>query len=189
MKKEYKNVARSRAALRDAVVRSLNEGMSIEKITVSYLCEKAGVNRGTFYNHYSKVMDLVREIEAYYLSVLSATFEEIGVASNDTRIAFFKRVNRVIEENHSVAVAVTKCMPYDFQNDIQANFGKTNARFLALCFFGETPTKEQQNLIEIVGRGIASLYCSTIVGKTSMTTDEVAEAAVQLLGLIDPKKN
>lgn len=35
----------------------------IQSITVKELCEKASINRGTFYSHYNDVYDLVRQIE------------------------------------------------------------------------------------------------------------------------------
>ena len=186
MKKEYKNVARSKAGLQEALVRALNEGVPIEKISVSFLCERAGISRGTFYNHYEKVMDLIREIENYYLELVGAAFAEIGVGNRANRLAFFERVNRVIEDNHHVAVAVTKCMPYDFQNDIQAKFARVNVKGIAKCFFGDFPSKEEKNLLELVSLGIASLYCATIVGKSGLSTKEVAEASVKLLDCIDP---
>ena len=133
-----------------------------------------------------KVMDLIREIENYYLELVGAAFAEIGVGNRANRLAFFERVNRVIEDNHHVAVAVTKCMPYDFQNDIQAKFARVNVKGIAKCFFGDFPSKEEKNLLELVSLGIASLYCATIVGKSGLSTKEVAEASVKLLDCIDP---
>ena len=35
----------------------------IQKISVKELCEKAGINRGTFYSHYEDIYDLLEKIE------------------------------------------------------------------------------------------------------------------------------
>lgn len=40
----------------------------IEKITVQELCKTAGVNRTTFYNHYERPEDILREIVQQFLS-------------------------------------------------------------------------------------------------------------------------
>lgn len=42
-------------------------GKHIDRVTVKELCEKAGVNRGTFYLHYSTPNDLLREIEQQFI--------------------------------------------------------------------------------------------------------------------------
>ena len=43
----------------------------LEKITVQELCKTAGVNRTTFYNHYERPEDILREIVQQFLSSFS----------------------------------------------------------------------------------------------------------------------
>ncbi|MFR9208180.1 MAG: TetR/AcrR family transcriptional regulator [Lachnospiraceae bacterium] len=35
----------------------------IQSISIKELCESAGINRGTFYSHYSDIYDLLKQIE------------------------------------------------------------------------------------------------------------------------------
>ena len=35
----------------------------IQSITIKELCETAGINRGTFYSHYSDIYDLLEKLE------------------------------------------------------------------------------------------------------------------------------
>lgn len=53
------------AARMDAAFLSLLEKKELEYITVKEICEKAGVNRSTFYLHYETVSDLIAECVEY----------------------------------------------------------------------------------------------------------------------------
>ena len=47
---------------------SLLSQKPIQSISVKELCELAGINRGTFYSHYTDIYDLLRTIEAEMLA-------------------------------------------------------------------------------------------------------------------------
>ncbi len=53
------------AARMDAAFLSLLEKKELEYITVKEICEKAGVNRSTFYLHYETISDLIAECVEY----------------------------------------------------------------------------------------------------------------------------
>lgn len=55
----------STAILMDEALISLLDKKSIEFITVKEICEKASVNRSTFYLHYENINDLVEETMSY----------------------------------------------------------------------------------------------------------------------------
>ena len=59
---EDRRVTRSRAALRDALIQLMEE-RGFGSFTVNDLCTRAGLNRGTFYNHYKDPADLLAEFE------------------------------------------------------------------------------------------------------------------------------
>ena len=46
---------------------SLLKEKSIEKVSICEICNRAGVNRNTFYSHYLSVKELLEEIEAQFL--------------------------------------------------------------------------------------------------------------------------
>lgn len=59
----------TRQALKDSLI-ELMKDQSIQKITVKALCEKADINRATFYGHYDNIESLLEEIETdFYNSV------------------------------------------------------------------------------------------------------------------------
>ena len=65
MNKEKKpdlRIKRTKLSLRTALIQLLMK-KRLNEITVKELCEQAGINRGTFYLHYSDVFDLLAKIE------------------------------------------------------------------------------------------------------------------------------
>ena len=54
---------------------TLMEKKDISKITIKEICEKADINRSTFYAHYSDQYDLLRKIENKFLADIQAYLE------------------------------------------------------------------------------------------------------------------
>lgn len=59
----------SKQMLRDSLL-SLMKTKSIYKISIKEICEKAEVNRSTFYKHYNTEFDLLKDIENEYLTTI-----------------------------------------------------------------------------------------------------------------------
>lgn len=60
-------IMRSKAALREALI-SLMEERGFDSVTVNDLCQRAGLNRGTFYNHFHDKESLLLGLEDEFLS-------------------------------------------------------------------------------------------------------------------------
>ena len=58
----------------DKALLSLLEKKTFEYITISEICEKAGVNRSTFYLHYENTRDLLKETISYILDSFTSYF-------------------------------------------------------------------------------------------------------------------
>ena len=58
----------------DKALLSLLEKKPFEYVTVSELCEAAGVNRSTFYLHYENTSDVLKEASAYVLANFASYF-------------------------------------------------------------------------------------------------------------------
>ena len=59
----------------DNTLLSLLEKKPFEYITISEICEKAGVNRSTFYLHYENTRDLLKETISYVLDNFTSYFD------------------------------------------------------------------------------------------------------------------
>lgn len=92
------------AARMDEVFLKLLEEKDFEYITVKEICEKAGVNRSTFYLHYETVNDLLTESARYIFDKL------IAYMPQDTS-EFIERIQtRPLEELHLITPEYL--MPY-----------------------------------------------------------------------------
>ena len=58
----------------DKALLSLLEKKPFEFVTISELCEEAGVNRSTFYLHYENTADLLKEATSYVLDNFASYF-------------------------------------------------------------------------------------------------------------------
>ena len=73
----------SKLMMKNALMDLLKEKGDIHKISVRELCEKAQLNRSTFYAHYSEPQDLLFELEEEILASTDEHLKKIG-AENDT---------------------------------------------------------------------------------------------------------
>lgn len=72
----------SKILLKNALMDLLSEKGSVTKISVRELCERADLNRSTFYAHYSEPKELLEEVEAELLNATREHLQKIG-AEND----------------------------------------------------------------------------------------------------------
>lgn len=79
---------RSRRALRDALSAEIEASGDLSRVTVTALCDRAGITRRTFYLHYRDIPELVSAIEdeaveelrAYVQAIASTTLPELSEA-------------------------------------------------------------------------------------------------------------
>lgn len=80
--KENQRTRLSKIILKNALMELLKEKGSVNKISVRELCDRAQLNRSTFYAHYSNPEDLLNEIENDLLNSTKEHLEKIG-SEND----------------------------------------------------------------------------------------------------------
>lgn len=72
----------SKILLKNALMDLLSEKGSVTKISVRELCERADLNRSTFYAHYSEPKELLEEVEAELLDATREHLQKIGVEND-----------------------------------------------------------------------------------------------------------
>lgn len=116
------------ALLMDEALLLILEKKEFEFITVKEICDKAGVNRSTFYLHYENMNDLL--VEA--LSLISKRFYDsfnkriVNLKESDKKDLFFIKEEYLIpylsfvKENRRVFKLIHD-KPYFFGNDLEKN--------------------------------------------------------------------
>ena len=70
-----KRQTQTKTAIKTALTQLLQE-VGFEQLTVRQLCQRAGINRGTFYLHYQDKFDLMEQLKEETLSQLRTFFIE-----------------------------------------------------------------------------------------------------------------
>ncbi|MCR5537847.1 MAG: TetR/AcrR family transcriptional regulator [Lachnospiraceae bacterium] len=103
MKRENQRVTLTKQLLTEALL-GLLQKKPIRIVSVRELCEKAGINRTTFYHHYGSQYDLLNEISQRFLDQIS---ERLAAADPENRDSVQERVTMVLaylRDNRELAV-------------------------------------------------------------------------------------
>ncbi len=96
--KENQRIKLTKQLLSDALIGMLQE-MPLRSVSIRDLCERAGINRTTFYHHFGSQYDLLDEIMQHYLDDIA---EQLASADAGSRDSVRERVSTVFSylENH-----------------------------------------------------------------------------------------
>jgi AcrR family transcriptional regulator len=115
-KREDRRVAMTKRMLKDALIEMLKE-KDIYHISIRELCEKADVNRTTFYKYYSSQFDLLADMEKDLIDFISKLIER----SESDPGEIIAAACRYLEENLSfVRLIVNNNVDPDFANKLLA---------------------------------------------------------------------
>ncbi len=81
----YKNDQRTRLTkmlIRKALTSLLSQ-KPIQSISIKELCEQAGINRGTFYSHYTDIYDLLEKIEEEMMQDFQSALRPLLASTTD----------------------------------------------------------------------------------------------------------
>ena len=70
-----RKIQMTKRCIREALFECLKE-KGINKITISSLCEKADINRSTFYKYYGSQYDVVKEMEQEVIKLINAQLND-----------------------------------------------------------------------------------------------------------------
>lgn len=94
---ENQRVRLSKKMLKDSLIKLLNE-KSIHKISVIELCERAQINRTTFYKYYGSQYDLLGDMENDILTQID-NYLKAGDGLEDTITGQLVRIIEFIDDN------------------------------------------------------------------------------------------
>lgn len=78
---------------------TLMEKKDISKITIKEICEKADINRSTFYAHYRDQYDLLRKIENKFLAAIQAYLENFDKKYTEDILLITEKIFQYIRKN------------------------------------------------------------------------------------------
>lgn len=154
----------------------------LRKITVSELCARAGVGRGTFYAHFLDVYDLNEKLETYLLTEFTQTLKETLDQSDAT--ASVRRVCRTVfallEKNERVCRLL-----------LSADNAEGVARFVEmgrqLCmeyyavYFSHTPREKVAQFYRFVSSGCIACLQARLAQKQRPPVEQFADEMSEII--------
>lgn len=117
-RKENQRIALTKRLLQEGLLRLL-ESKDLEKISVTELCRESGINRATFYNHYSSPLELLTDLENRLVSEMNAL---LGTPSSYEEILQeLEAVCIYYQENARSILTLAKCHADADLADVFAN--------------------------------------------------------------------
>ncbi len=109
----------TRMVLQDSLIELMRK-KPISKITIKELCEKADINRSTFYSHYTDIYDLLHKVEAETLSwAKEAIVNLMGRPTRQEALKILEGIfQNLIENSNHLQVLMSEQGDIDFQKQI-----------------------------------------------------------------------
>jgi len=114
--KPNQRVALTKARIHSALTQLLNT-QDIHKISIRELCDIAGINRTTFYNHYGSQYDVLTEISNWYLRDIADAIESAELGDQASVLHRVTLVLEYIEKNLEISRLL-------IQNNIDETFAR-----------------------------------------------------------------
>lgn len=181
-KAEYRSAIRSRKLIQTALADLLQE-KPLNKITVTDVVNRAGLNRGTFYAHYADIPDVLNHLIQETFHSIRDALSEHPQQVTDLPHLLLLRIQSILEEdldfyrkvmNSSASMLmqeqlVDAVLNYMLQQEGTLGFGSQEQNALVIRF---------------CAGGLSNLYHDWFAGALPFSLDELTGQAEQLLSTI-----
>ncbi|MCY7217589.1 TetR/AcrR family transcriptional regulator [Streptococcus cristatus] len=156
--------------IKEALIQLLSEE-KFENISVSKLCKRAGINRGTFYLHYIDKYDMMERLKEEIISQLRSLFEEHAKSPRELMMANFQN----LKENERLINAVAKSK--------YINFRETIREFMTSIILSEQQTASSEAFLRenfrVPEKYALEIFLSSIEGIVSLWITSGAQESPQ----------
>lgn len=110
-----------------AALLELMKEKEFEKITVKSICERAGVNRGTFYSHYTDIYDMIEDAENYLNTELIAISNKWTKESTETQrnLLFIEYLKYIKEHRYFYRISLMNRKRLSFKKTLKPLWEQT----------------------------------------------------------------
>jgi len=179
------------ALLMDEALLILLEKKDFEFITVKEICNKAGVNRSTFYLHYESMDDLLKETLALINKKFNESFNQkiINLNVSDREDLFFIKDEYLIPylnliKKHKKIFKLIHDKPYLFNNESEKNnlYNSLFKEILSIYGVGE---ENKEYIFAFYTQGVLSIILKWV---EKDCVDEIERISKLIIEVINYKK-
>ncbi len=181
---------RSEAKIREAVMSLIISKKDVNKITVSDIVKKAGVNRGTFYNHYQDVHDVMNQIENRFMDELLDKWNSFVNSDNHSFSSFVDELAKSVkecEEKYNLSFSeIVQNVPHSVFLDFRTKFKKVLEKEAEKI---NMDSKTKSASFIFLSNGIAGAYLDYFLGDSPFTLEELGAYSTNFVNHFYPKVN
>ena len=111
-----RRVRYTKMVLRESFIDLLKE-KPVSKITIKEICDKADINRATFYAHYTDQFDLLRQIQDELIGEIISCLEKYSFASDTVPVEMLEMIFDYIRDNAEICALL-------LEDTVDSNFQK-----------------------------------------------------------------
>lgn len=169
---DNRRVQYSKSELKKSLL-SLLKKKPVDKITVKEICEKALLNRGTFYAHYSSPEELLEEIESEFYVTMVMRIASFQKAEDVPKIV--AQILAVLKEQQELASALFG--PYGDREFLTKVVNSAHDMCI-IQWSGVSPESDRKKMemtYSFVSCGVARLVQDWLIGGAKEPPEEIAE--------------
>jgi len=150
----------------------------INKITIKEICEKADINRGTFYHYYQDQFDLLKQVQDEFANEVKELLEKRQTKVLDTVEMITQLISYFVEQRSLCKILFSTSGNYELINRLTQN---AYEGFLANWRqqMGSLSDRQLEMLFEFISNGAAAIIHNWTMNDMQEPPREVAEFIVQ----------
>lgn len=178
----YRSAIRSQKLIIEALVDLLQE-KPLDKITVTDVVNRAEINRGTFYAHFSDVPDVIHHLIMGIFSTIRQAISEEPKTLSDIPHALLKRIQTMLEDDMQFCQKVMNSgASLMMQEQLIAIVMDYMLQHEHVYGFGDHQRYEMT--IRFCAGGLGNLYRDWFAGKLELTPDQLTQEAENMVNWI-----
>ena len=155
----------------------------IQSITIRELCERAGINRGTFYCHYTDIYDLLHQMEEEMLEDFNKALEPLLSARGESfhPVDISTEIFQCLKDNSDICAGTLG--PYGDKAFAAKliNIGREKCVDSYRRYFTNASRKQLEYYYAFVSAGCIGLLEQWVAGGMEESAQELAKAAETLM--------
>lgn len=178
MKATYRNKIRSRELIKEAVILLLEKKGNVSNITVSDVVKVANINRGTFYNNYNNILEVLNE---YKTEMINAFITQIAKVSSfkDFEMLFDALVKH-FKENEERYRKIVNGVSTSLIDDLKSEFIK---KVLQTC------PKIDSFELNFTVNALVGMYVDYLKNISDFSIDEIGQKSIIIINKIFAKQS
>lgn len=155
----------------------------IQNISVKELCEKAGINRGTFYAHYEDIYDLMNQIEQELLDDFVQVLAPIYLDADKGHFLrnVCKGIFRLLQENSDICTVLLGEHSDKSFMDTLLRYGRDSYLAAYPQYFEKATPLQLEYFYAFISNGCIGMVRYWLAEGMRVSSDEVAHMAEEFM--------